>query len=125
MQTTYREGHIDIFSLILYIVVNARIAVYKWRKNEPGQNFTVLENRSILNLTSLIVNISSFALLAFLSSKANALSLEEMNQFPHYLLVYLLQLIGPPILCNVILGLQFLRHQNMRKFVISEIKERF
>ena len=119
------EGHIDIFSLALFMAVNARIAMYKWSKNDPGQKFFILENKSILNLTSLIVNLITFALLAFLSLIANRLTLKEMNEFPHYLVVYSMQLIGPPVVCNVILGFQFIRHKNLRKFVITQAKELF
>ena len=94
-------------------------------EKDPTEKFVVLQNRSILNLTSIIVNLLSFALLAFLSWSVNKLSLHEINQFPHYLLVYSVQLIGPPAVCNVILGFQFIRHKNLRKFVITQAKEFF
>jgi len=125
IQTSYREGYIDIFSLILFILINARIAVYKFRKKNPGQKFSLLESSSILNLTSLILNLISFVLLSILSSKVNNMTLDEMNQYPNYLLVHSLQLLGCPVLCNVILGLQFVRHKSLRKFVFNYVKEMF
>ena len=125
LQITYKEGHIDIFSLVLYMAVNVRIAIYKWHKKDPGKKYYLLESKSILNLTSLVVSLSSFALLAFLNSKANGLNLEEMNQFPNYLLVYSVQLIGPPAVCNVILGFQFIRHKNLRKFIVDQASKLF
>lgn len=125
LQITYREGHIDIFSLVLYTAINVRILIYKLWKKDPGQKCFMLENRSILNLTSLIVNLTSSALLAFTSSKANALSLDEMNQYPYYLLVYSMQLIGPPVVCNIVLGFQFIRHKSLRKFIIDQAEEYF
>jgi len=82
-----------------------------------------LEKQSILDLTSVIVNQLAFALLALLSSKVNKLSLPEVNRYPNYLYVYSFQLLGPPMICLITIGLQFIRHRTIRKVTSSHCKD--
>jgi len=80
-----------------------------------------VEKQTILNLTSLVVNKLGFAMLIIVNSAVNKLSLTEINQFPNYLLVYYIQLIGPPLLCDIIIGFQIFRHKSIRKFIINDM----
>jgi hypothetical protein len=82
-----------------------------------------IETQTIIDLTSLIVNKLAFALLALLSSKVNKLSLDEVNSFPQYLAVYAFQLLGPPLICIVVIGLQFIRRKSIRKSISNQCRE--
>jgi hypothetical protein len=127
-QMPHSEGYIDIFSITLYLVVKLRLTFYKRFQNSvnsftPSFSLNAIETQTIIDLTSLIVSKLAFALLALLSSKVNKLSLEEVNSFPHYLSVYAFQLLGPPLICIVVIGLQFIRRKSIRKCISNQCRE--
>jgi hypothetical protein len=124
----HSEGYIDIFSITLYLVVKLRLAFYKRFQNSvnsftPSFSLNAIETQTIIDLSSLIVNQLIFALLALLSSKVNKLSLDEVNSFPQYLSVYAFQLLGPPLICIVVIGLQFIRRKSIRKSISNQCRE--
>ena len=130
-QISYSEGYIEFFSITLYLFVKARLMVYRHWINPSaplnifGKKFSLynIEKQSIVDLTSLILNQCAFALLAVLSSKVNKIKITEINDFPNNILVYLFQLLGPPLLCNIIVGFQFVQHKSIRKETSQHCRE--
>ena len=131
-QSSHSEGYIEMFSITLYIVTKLRLSVYSHYQNPITQSLNIfsktfllytLEKQCIVDLTSLIINKLSFALLALLSAKVNKLSIPEVNNYPNYLYVYSFQLLGAPIICLIIIGLQFIRHRNIRKVTSNQCKD--
>jgi hypothetical protein len=121
-----------MFSIALYIITKIRLSVYSHGQHPVSQSLNIfsktfllysMEKQNILDLTSLIVNQLAFALLALLSAKVNKLSLQEVNKYPNYLYVYSFQLLGPPIICLVTIGLQFVWHRTIRKVTSSHCKD--
>ena len=128
-QISYSEGYIEIFSIALYLLVKLRLVFYKHCQksmnafNPKSLTLNSIEKQNIIDLTSLILSKLAFALLALLSSKVNKLGLDEVNSFHNHLYVYTFQLIGPPLICVVTIGLQFLRHKSIRKHIANHWKE--
>ena len=131
-QNSHSEGYIEIFSITLYIVTKVRLSVYSHYQNPLSQSLNIfsktfllytLEKQCLVDLTSLIINKLSFALLALLSAKVNKLSLSEVNSYPNYLYVYSFQLLGPPMICLIIIGVQYIRHRTIIKVTSNQCKD--
>ena len=115
------------FTLLAYIIYCIIIYTYKLKHKVKNSNRSVLlislEKDSLSDLSS---NIGYFVLIASYAALVrtfNSFTIESVNEFPFYLLVYLIQL-GMANLCVFIQCFSYyLRHQDLRVTVYREIKE--
>ena len=61
-----------------------------------------------------------FLAFALLNIKTNSLTVNEVNSFPNYFYLYILQFVAPSLIAFSIAAVQYVRHYDMRKTIIKE-----
>jgi hypothetical protein len=121
LTSLYILGLIDTFSLILHIIVKARILYYKHKK---GQNFPKHSNHhSLMDFATQGFSLCLIFSFLALQLKVSTLTIDDLNQFPNYLYMYSLLFIGPNSICLIVSVLHYMRNSTMRVALFNEMKE--
>ena len=139
-----QEGFILNFTLILQIVVNARILVHKHRQklkkllkkfkfgaqeaaNVGGSDVNdvtlTIDKSTIVNTSAICWALIFSAIFYRLNVKVKSFSVEEINLYPNYLSIYVLQLISFQLFGLVMLATLFVKHKKMVKILYDALTE--
>lgn len=103
------------------------IKVYAYRSKHRAEHHQAIlgnmEKESLSDLSSNICMFISTIIASIVLRRVNFMSLQNINQFPNYLYVYLLHLGMPNIFCITQSFFLYLRHKNLRQVVTREIKD--
>jgi hypothetical protein len=105
-----------------YIVYWIRIYYFHMKNKAKASNKSIV----LVSLENFSSNISMFIVIilaAILLRKINFLDLTNVNEFPSYIYIYLLQLGIPSLFCSVQCFFNYLQHLDLRLTVWREIKQ--
>ena len=115
--STTTNIHIEAVSIILHCVLNARITLYK-RSNDIGQNpFEKTATYFISNAIGLLIIL----IYSYLNLKIGMYSLEEINSYPKYILLYIHTLMGPAALGMTILTLYYIKNVSLHQYFSRQL----
>jgi len=121
----------EILSVLLLIFIKLRISLHK-RKTQPTEStnvfhrsfvLAIIEKQNIADFTSNFIGLSSLVGFALLALKFNSMTINEINQFPHFLLLYLFQLVYPFLMGLTLLFVLYKRCKIMRETLQREFKD--
>jgi hypothetical protein len=124
---------IEIISIIMLIIIKVRIYIHKTNHLpiEPVNIFhksyvlPIIENQNIVDFTSNLIGLLCLIGFSLLNIKINSMTLFEINQFPHYLYLFLFQMICPGAICLIAVLINYYRFRNLRETLKRELKEYF
>jgi hypothetical protein len=123
----------EILSVLLLIFIKLRISLHKM-KTQPTEATNVFhksyvlamtEKQNIADFTSNFIGLASLAGFALLTLKVNSMTIIEINQFPHFLLLYLFQLIYPFMMSLIVLFMYYKRCEKMKETLQREFIDFF
>ncbi len=82
----------------------------------------MIEKQNIADFTSNLLGLLSFTGFAFLTLKINLMTISEINQFPHFLFLYVFQMFCPVLICLTIFFVNYTRNNTMRETLQRELK---
>ena len=85
-----------------------------------GHAINHVEKQSLADLTTHAFLLFVFLAFALLNIKTNSLTIEHVNQYPHYMYLYNLQFLAPSLMILSISIVQYMRHYQMRQAVWKE-----
>jgi hypothetical protein len=121
----------EILSVLLLIFIKVRISLHKM-KTQPTEATNVfhkssvlamIEKQNIADFTSNFFGLSSLAGFALLALMVNSMTINEINQFPHFLLLYFFQLVYPFLMGLTLLFVLYKRCKIMRETLQRELKD--
>ena len=123
---------IQTISIFIHIVFNARIKMYnlKLQKTVPVMrnaertkqfNLTLIESRVITDFATNLFCLLVIGSIATISSIVNNMSLTKVSDYPNYHIVYVFNLMFPPLVTGTIYSGYYARHEPLRKAVTREI----
>ena len=123
---------IQTISIFIHIVFNARIKMYnlKLQKTVPVMhnterakqfNLTLIESRVITDFATNLFCLLVIGSIATISSIVNNMSLTKVSDYPNYHIVYVFNLMFPPLVTGTIYSVYYARHEPLRKAVRREI----
>ena len=119
----------DLVSLLIFISIKVRIYVHQQKPDpNPCQSTCVLlliEKQTITDFTSNLMGLLSLASFSIISIKINSLTVEELNQFPGFLYIFMYQMICPPIVAFTVFFMNYIRCKNLRETLHRELKEKY
>ena len=119
----------DLVSLLIFISIKVRIYVHQQKPDpNPCQSTGVLlliEKQTITDFTSNLMGLLSLASFSIISIKINSLTVEELNQFPGFLYIFMYQMICPPIVAFTVFFMNYIRCKNLRETLHRELKEKY
>jgi len=119
----------EILSVLLLIFIKVRISLHKM-KTQPTEATNVfhkssvlamIEKQNIADFTSNFFGLSSLAGFALLALMVNSMTINEINQFPHFLLLYFFQLVYPFLMGLTLLFVLYKRCKIMRETLQREL----
>jgi len=131
---------IEVFaSLILHLVINLRIKVFKAKHKimvVPSSSLAFgtptnapllakTESQSLSDSAPNIFMAIWCAIYVLLQRKVNGLSLDDANSYPNYLFMFAYHFILPSTTHFLVASLYYVRHAPLRKTIMSEIKDIF
>jgi len=85
----------------------------------------MLEKQTIGDFTTNFCGVSVFGAYVLLYLKLDAMTPDELNQYPNYLQMYVFQLIGPYLVVFTISILIYTRHPSLRDELLKEMNDYF
>ena len=79
-----------------------------------------VEKHYLADFTTHMFFLSMFLAFALLNIKTNSLTVNEVNSFPNYFYLYILQFVAPSLIAFSIAAVQYVRHYDMRKTIVKE-----
>ena len=113
----------ELISILLFITIKARISVHQ---QEPGQSNSILsmiEKQIITDFTSNLIGISSLACFSLFSIKVNSITLEELNQFPGFVYLFMYQMICPSFVAFSVFFVNYFRCRALRETLHREFND--
>jgi len=122
------EGHQNTFKTWFYLCL--RFLTWRHRKINGRTDLDLhstngLRNLDNISLADVKTNISFMIISCFLVSLnkyVKSLSIEEMNEYPHYISLHIFQLLGPCLIGFSFTLIFYFRHPELKKKIINFFK---
>ena len=126
--------YIEAFSLLLQVVLNTRIKLYKrsncavtdqtiTQSQETKNHLISLDEKTINNLTTTASAILVFVTYIVLNFKVMSLTLVQINSYPTNMFVIAYVFLGPVILSILINTVYYMRSPKLRRCLWQEIQK--
>lgn len=116
------------FTIINHIVVLLRIHFYKRKTIRVEQMTTRYPENSATNLYDVTTSVAMAGLFLLTGSfivLSNKLTMEDYMQTKWFIFNHFFFLCWPPVFFTIIGLLYYLKHEELRKFIMEEIKKKF
>ena len=121
---------IAITTVVLHLVINVRVTVHRRKvikahlqpqmMSNSTKAVNSIETRSVSSVAANLLGICVAVLVLFSFYKLNQIQLEDLNDYPNYVLAYFVYLVSPNILVIVFIAASY-RKEALRKFIQKEI----
>ena len=120
---------IQLLSFLFYIFSNVRSSylVKKVIHNREGlekkwQDVARIEQNNMTDYISAGCNLLSMVVVSITTIILNKTRPEQLNSYPHYLLLYFFHMVTPFVAISTIIFMYYLRQPRMRKMIWRELK---
>ena len=112
----------ELCSVLLHLVVNLKIHLYKRRKNSNGEHNKFDRSKSFASFTINLIGYI-FLITAFLNMiKLSGTEPKDLQNYPNYLFVYFRSLAMPGVGTIIVFSMFFTRHSGLRRLIYGELK---
>ena len=112
----------ELVSLILILWVQAKLFYFKCKPSTPA--VLTSEEFSLANFRIIFLSVGTIGLFSMLTMKINTLNQGDINNYPFFIYMQILQLLGPNVLYFMLSILYYLNHPHIMQFIYQNVKDR-
>ena len=111
----------EMVSLILILWVQAKLFYFKCNPNMPA--VLTSEEFSLANFRLIFLSVGTIGLFSLLTMKIIPLTQENINNYPFFIYMQILQLLGPNVLYFMLSVVYYFNHPHIIQFIYQIVKD--
>ena len=117
-------GIAELISLVIIVLVQARIYFFKKKLNDSHQVYCMRpKHNSLESFISTLVPIVTLGIMVLYTKKINSASHLEVNSFPNNLHMQIYQLLVPNLVSLILTLTYYIQHHVMRNAILQVLRE--
>jgi hypothetical protein len=116
-------GFPELVSLVLIVCVQAKLLYFKCKPNSPPVFKS--DECSLANFRIIFISVGAIGLFSTLAMKTIPLTEADINNYPYFIYMQVLQLLGPNFLYFILSTVYYFNHSQIKYFIYQNIKDHF